>query len=430
MTLLTLYRLATGLGGPLFEVALQRRARQAKEDPERLGERLGRAGLARPDGPLLWLHAASVGEALAVLPLIEALLAVRPALEILLTTGTVSSARLIAGRLPARARHQFAPVDRQVAWRQFFAHWRPALGLLAESELWPNLILEARRCGLPLALINARMSARSHRRWGRARSSAASLLGGFELCLAQSAEDGERFRDLGARRVAALGNLKSAAPPLPADPAALHEFRAALGDRPVWVAASTHPEEEAALFEVHRRVAEVVPAVLTILVPRHPERGAALAARSRAAGLEARRRAQDQLPGDGCAVYVGDTLGELGLFYRLARVAFVGKSLVPYGGQNPLEAARLGCPVLFGPHMDNFRDLARRLEEAGGARVVGDPAALAAALVALLTDPGEGARMAACARAAAAAEADVLAATLAALDPLLARTLGTVDAGA
>ena len=431
MNALALYRLATRLGGPLFEVALRRRARRAQEDPARLPERRGRPSLPRPPGPLLWLHGASVGEAQAVLPLLQALLTGRPGLEVLVTTGTVTSARLMAERLPARARHQFAPLDRPAAWRRFLEHWRPQLLLLVELELWPNLILESRRRGVAMALINARMSARSERRWQHLPGASVDLLGGFELCLAQSGLDRDRLRALGAGRVEVTGNLKAAAPPLPAPAAGLAELTLALGTRPRWLAASTHPSEDAPLLEAHRRLAGRLPGLLTILAPRHPERGAALAAWLESQGVRVARRARAEPPGADRALYLADTLGELGLLYRLAPVAFVGKSLVaPGGGQNPLEPARLGCPVLFGPHMANFAQPAARLLEAGGARQVGDAGELATTVAALLEAPAARATMAAQARSAAEQGSDALGATLAALAPLLERHLGPADAGA
>jgi 3-deoxy-D-manno-octulosonic-acid transferase len=427
---LALYRLATRLGGPFFELVLQRRARRGREDPARLAERRGQASVPRPPGALVWLHAASVGEALAVLPLLEALLAARAGLEALLTTGTVTSARLMAERLPPRARHQFVPLDRPAGWRTFLDHWQPQLALLVESELWPNLILESRRRGVPLALINARMSARSQRRWQRLPKLAAQVIADFELCLAQSVADGERFAALGARAVRVTGNLKSAAPPLPAAAADLAALRAALGARPLWLAASTHPGEDALLLEAHRALARTHPDLLTIIVPRHPERGAALAASLQAQGIAVARRSTGALPDRACALYVADTLGELGLFYRLAMVAFVGKSLVPQGGQNPLEPARLGCPVLFGPHMVNFAEPAAGLLRAGAAREVADASALAAVVAELLADPAARARMAERGRAATAGDTGALDATLTALAPLLERALGPADAGA
>jgi 3-deoxy-D-manno-octulosonic-acid transferase len=336
----------------------------------------------------------------------------------------------MAERLPLRARHQFAPVDRPAAWRSFLDHWRPQLALLVESELWPNLIVESRRRGVPIALVNGRMSARSARRWQHLPGVAHELLAGFEICLAQSAADRDRLSALGAREVRTIGNLKASAPPLPAPGAALTELVNALGGRPLWLAASTHPGEDQALLEAHRRLVALRPELLTIIVPRHPEHGAALAAWLAARGIDVARRSRGEPPGPGCAVYIADTLGELGLFYRVASIAFVGKSLVPEGGQNPLEAARLGCAVLFGPHMENFEELAASLLRTGGARRVADGAELGAAVALLLQDPAARAEMASRARAAAAREAGALDATLAALAPLLERTLGAADAGA
>ena len=426
--LLDLYRAATMLGGPVIEAQLRRRAERGKEDPARWRERLGSAGLARPDGPLLWLHAASVGEARSILPLVEALLAGRSALQVLVTTGTVTSAALIGPQLPARARHQFAPVDRPQAWRSFLAHWRPDLGLLVESELWPNLILEARARRLPLALINARISARSYRRWARLPASAAGLLGDFALCLAQSDGDRARLAALGAKHAVTAGNLKYAAPPLPADPEALAGLAAAVGDRPVWLAASTHSPEETVILDAHRRLASRLPALLTMIAPRDPARGDRLADAIGGQGLRLARRSRAEHLRADCAIYLADTLGELGLFYRLAWVALIGGSLVPHGGQNPLEAARLGCPILLGPHTANFAEVAARLLQAGAARRVEDGAALASALATLLTD--RSGRLCMAARGPAVADEVSTAGeeTLARLGPLLDRTVGPADA--
>jgi 3-deoxy-D-manno-octulosonic-acid transferase len=426
--LLGLYRAATSLGGPLLGLELRRRLRRGKEDPARLPERFGVPGLPRPEGTLVWVHAASVGESLSVLPLIDALLERWRGLEILLTSGTVSSARILAARLPQRVLHQFVPLDRAAAWRRFLGHWRPSLALLVESELWPNLILEARGRGVPLALVNARLSARSFRRWRRAPASARKLLASFDLCLAQSEGDGERLAALGAREVRAVGNLKRAAPPLPADPQALAALAAAVGERPVWLAASVHPGEDEAVLAAHRRIAADVPGLLTIVAPRHPERGDALATRIEAQRLLLARRSRGELPSAVTAVYLADTLGELGLLYRQARLAFIGGSLIPHGGQNPLEAARLGCPPLLGPHMDNFREIADALLAADAALAVPDGEALARTVGDLLEDEAARDALAARAQTAAASEARVLDATIDALHPLLARAIGDAPA--
>ncbi|HET6522378.1 MAG TPA: 3-deoxy-D-manno-octulosonic acid transferase [Geminicoccaceae bacterium] len=420
--LLPLYRGATALGAPLVEAHLRRRAGRGKEDPDRLPERLGRSALPRPAGPLVWLHGASVGESLSILPLLNALLDARPDLEALVTTSTVTSAKLMAQRLPAaRARHQFAPVDLPAALRPFLAHWRPDLLLLIESELWPNLLLETHARGAPIVLVNARMSPRSFARWRRAPRTAKRLLGCTTLCLAQSEADGERLRALGAPTVDVTGNLKRAAAPLPADPVALAALRAATAGRTVWLAASTHPGEEEQLARVHRGLAERFPGLLTVIAPRHPERGAALAAELRAAGRTLAQRSRNEPVTPATEIYLADTLGELGLFYRLARAAFVGGSLVPHGGQNPLEPARLGCPVLYGPHTHNFAEATALLEARGAACRVGDARDLEATLATLLGDDAAHGRAAGAARAAAESEDGPLRATLAALAPLLAR---------
>jgi 3-deoxy-D-manno-octulosonic-acid transferase len=428
--LLQLYRGATRLGGSLIEAQLRRRVRRGKEDLLRWRERLGAAGLARPDGPLLWLHAASVGECRSVLPLIEALLAQRAALQVLVTTGTVTSAALMSGQLPARARHQFAPVDRPQAWRAFFEHWRPQLGVLVESELWPNLILEARARDLPLALVNGRISERSYQRWVLLPASAAQLCGGFALCLAQSETDRARLTALGAPQATTAGNLKYAAPPLPADGGALAGLAAAIGERPVWLGASTHPGEETLILEAHRRVAERLPGLLTMIAPRDPGRGDALAGDIRHRGFRLAQRSRGEPLDAGCDVYLADTLGELGLLYRLAWIALVGGSLVPHGGHNPLEPARLGCPILLGPHTKNFAEIGARLVKAGAAQPVADGPDLIAALTALLPDRASRAWMAAQGRAVADEVAITGRETLAKLGPLLDHAFGLADARA
>jgi 3-deoxy-D-manno-octulosonic-acid transferase len=402
------WRLGATLIAPLLPLHLARRARQGKEVASRLRERRGE-GAARAPGRLFWLHAASVGETLSVLPVIEAMAARDAELRFLVTTGTVTSAELLARRLPERiagcVAHRFVPLDVPAWVERFLDGWRPDAGAFVESELWPNLLAAAARRGLPMALVNARMSARSARRWARAPGLARSALGAFGQILARSEEDAARLASVGAERVACWGDLKEAAPPLPADEAALATLRAGIGQRPVFLAASTHPGEDALVFAAHRALAASVRDLLTIVVPRHPERGAAIAAE--AGGLTVARRSLGAEPAPGTEVHVADTLGELGLFYRVAGVALIGGSLVPHGGQNPLEAARLGCPVIFGPHMHNFRAPVARLLAAGGAVQVPDSAALAPAVAAMLTNPGRARALADAAAAVAESRADL-----------------------
>ncbi|MEJ2121580.1 MAG: 3-deoxy-D-manno-octulosonic acid transferase, partial [Alphaproteobacteria bacterium] len=382
----TLYAAAAWVLGPSVRVVLMLRRARGKEDAARLPERLGTAGLPRPEGPLIWLHGASVGEALSALPLIDRLLAGDATRSVLVTTGTVTSARLMAERLPDRAFHQFAPVDLPAAVERFLDHWRPDLALWLESELWPNAVRAAAKRKVPMVLVNARLSARSYRRWRAVPGFARSLLGAFELCLAQSPADADRFAALGATRAESVGNLKYASPPLPADAAALTALNTMIGARPVWLAASTHPGEETIVAEAHRKLRARHPTLLTIIAPRHPGRGAAIATELASADLKVARRSTNEPITAETEIYLADTLGELGLFYRLAPIAFVGGSLVSHGGQNLLEPAQLGCAILHGPAVFNFEAIAGAMKDAGASERVFDAGSLAAAVDTLLTD--------------------------------------------
>lgn len=415
-----IYRGLTQAAAPLIDFYLRRRLARGREDAARFPERQGIAGLPRPAGPLVWVHAASVGEAASALPVIARILAERPAMRVLATTGTLTSAALLAQRLPAGAFHQYVPVDRLPWVRRFLDHWQPDLALWVESDLWPNLIAETQARGVPMVLLNARMSPRSFERWNRRLGGlAAELLGGFGLTLAQTPVNAAYFGQLGADPVRCHGNLKFAAPPLPADAAALDALTAAIGERPVWVAASTHEGEERIAADVHRRLAARHPALLTLIVPRHPPRGDGVALMLRGLDLDVAQRSTGALPGPATEIYLADTLGELGLAYRAASIAFIGGSLVRHGGQNPLEAARLGCAILHGRHMGNFVEIADLLEQAGASRAVQDAATLADAVAALLADPAQRIGMAEAAARVAEAEAHVLDATLDELAPFL-----------
>ncbi|WP_307718728.1 3-deoxy-D-manno-octulosonic acid transferase [Azospirillum sp. B4] len=415
-----LYRGLTALAGPAVRRLLDHRLAAGKEDPNRLPERLGHPGLPRPEGRLIWLHAASVGESLAVLPLIDRLLTLAPRPTVLVTTGTVTSATLMAKRLPPGALHQFVPVDLPAAVARFIDHWRPDAALWIESEFWPNLLRVLRKRGVPTALVNARLSAGSHRNWRRAPRTAHRLLSTFRLALAQTATEADRLRDLGLADVRCVGNLKYSTSPLPAEPEALAALRTAIGGRSTWVFASTHPGEDDLAAQVHRRLAPRIPGLLTLVAPRHPTRGPEIAAAVEAQGLTVSRRATGALPGPGDALHVADTLGELGLFFRLAPVAAVGGSFVPVGGHNPIEPAQLGAAIVYGPHMHNFAEIAATLEAAGGARRVADVDGLADAVHTLLTDPEAREAQAAAAKAVADDNRHAVDRVMAALAPLLA----------
>lgn len=430
MAALLLYRGLTDLGGPMIEFLLRRRLARGKEDGQRLGERRGVASLPRPPGRLVWLHAASVGEAQSSLSLIARFLDGDPDLHVLLTTGTVTSACLMAQRLPSRALHQFAPVDRLPWVRRFLDHWRPDLALWMESELWPNLITETRRRGIPSILVNARMSPKTYARWRRLSGTARTLLGGFALCLAQTAEQAERLRRLGAAQVKFLGNLKFSAAALPADSGEVDRLRGQIGERPLWLAASTHPGEEAMAGAVHRALAPRRPGLLTVVVPRHPDRGVAVGAALAAMGLQVNRRSGNRPIAAADAIYLADTLGELGLFYRLAGIAFIGGSMATHGGHNPLEAAQLGCAVIHGPDMANFAAVAQDLAAAGGAVAVRDTAELEAAVARFLDDDAARRQCVGAGAAVAAENADAVERIYAEIVACMGRGDGRAGTGA
>ena len=419
---LALYRSAGRLASPLADLALRLRERTGKEDPARRRERRGVPSRPRPAGRLVWVHAASVGETLAVIDLVERLVA--SGTPVLVTSGTVTSAAIAAERLPAGALHQYVPVDVAPWVERFLDHWRPDLAVFVESEIWPATIRALDRRGIPRVLVNARVSERSARRWHRLDGLPHALFGGFALALAQSDADAERLAGLGVSRVLATGNLKFDRPPLPVDEAELARLGTTLGARPVWVAASTHDGEEAIAATVHARLRSRLAGLLTVIAPRHPRRGDEIAATLAAAGLRVARRSRAETPVGATDVYLADTIGEMGLVYRLAPIAFVGGSLVPHGGQNPIEPARLGVAVLHGAAVRNFADLFRDLDESGGARRVADAEELAATVAALLADEPARTALVERAHAVVARSTGALDRTLAALAPWLAAGKG------
>ncbi len=382
-----LYRIATRLALPLARYHLGRRLAAGREDPMRIGERMGQPSRSRPEGPLIWLHAASVGESLSLLGVIDRLRREQPRFAQMITTGTVTSSQVLADRLPEDVIHQFMPVDCAPWVRSFLDHWRPDMALWSESELWPAMLSEIRARGITAILLNARMSERSWRRWRRLTWFSRSLLQTFQICLAQSAGDAGRLRDLGARDVSCCGNLKFSAPPPPADPSRLRSLREAIGARPRWLAFSTHPGEEDIVADVHAGLSEDFEDLLTILVPRHPDRGEEIAVRLSERGLRVVRGSRSEALEPDAQILLGDTIGELGVFFRLAEISLVGGSLVPHGGQNLLEPAKLGSAILHGPHMENFAEIRDQLLSAGGSVEVANPVEIIHEVRLLLTDP-------------------------------------------
>lgn len=423
--MLATYRTATRALQSAAPALLAYRERQGKEDPAHRAERMGVASQLRPPGPLAWLHAASVGETMAAGRLIGELKQRYPSLSILLTTGTVTSARLARARLGDSVIHQYIPIDGPAFVARFIEHWRPQLGVFVESEIWPNLVLAAAEKGVPLVVVNGRLSERSFRGWQRRAAMARRLFGAFALVLAQTEPLARRFTRLGARDVKIAGNLKYDAAALPVDAAASDALRRALGGRDVFLAASTHPGEEVHIAQALKLLKVRRPGVLAIIAPRHPGRGEAVAEELRAGGLKVSRRGAAELPAATDDAYVADTIGELGLFYSVAPVAFIGGSLIKHGGQNPVEAIQLGSAVVTGPHVHNFEEAYRALLRKEGCRQVVDAAGLANALEELLGNRAALEAQQRNARSVIAGLGGALKETLAALAPLLAAAIET-----
>jgi len=415
------YRLVTRLLEPLAPRLLDARVKQGKEDAVRVDERLGIPGFPRPDGDLVWLHGISVGETLSLLPVVERFRKARPDLILLVTSGTVTSAQLLAQRLPPGVIHQYAPVDGPAAIAHFLDHWQPSLGVFVESELWPNLIMAARDRGMKLALVSARITDKTAGNWSRAPGMARRILSAFDRVMPQDEPSAARLQSLGARTDGRV-NLKLSGGPLPHDTAAFSRLSAAIGDRPVIVAASTHPGEELAIVHALDHLSD---RLCLILVPRHPERGPEIATALTREGYRFVLRSRGGTLGPDTDLYVADTLGELGLFLRLADVVIMGGSfasslgLTPVGGHNPLEPARLGKPSIAGPDAANWATVTADLSTAGGLVVVGGLEDLPAVIGPLLADPDAARAMGERARRAAADAGSGLDRLWEALQPLL-----------
>lgn len=413
------YRLGTAVLRPAVPLLLNMRGKRGKEDPDRRGERLGFAGWPRPEGQVVWVHAASVGETNAILPLIDSILGANPHVNVLLTTGTKTSAEIATQRLPPRAVHQYVPLDIPQYVARFLDHWKPTLAIFTESDIWPNLILGTSERRIPLVLVNARMSPRSIRRWRKYAAIGRPLFSRFAAVLAQNSQIARAVRWLGAPNVIEAGNLKIDSPPPPVDTDVLATLRSAVGGRPLFLAASTHPGEDTMIAAAHSLIRKEIDGLLTIIVPRHPERGSGLAATLGGLGLRTQLRTRSAAPDSDTEIYVADTIGELGTFYSISPVALVGGSLVEHGGQNPIEAVRLGSCVLTGPFVHNFRDAYSALFREGGAIEVRSSDDIAKQVTLLLGDQSAAKRMRHGADLALDSLSGALAKTLGAIQPLL-----------
>lgn len=388
--LLATYRVATTLAAPLLFRSVARKLRAADVPAERINERRGYATQPRPDGQLIWFHGASVGETLSVLTLIERLGDKLPQSHFLITSGTATSAELVGKRLPPRSRHQFAPLDSAATLRRFFNHWRPDAGIFVESELWPNTLRMGAARGVAMALLNARLSAKSLEGWEKFPDTSRAVLDCFRLILTQNRETAEGLARIGADRARLHpgANLKATSAPLPVDQTLLAQMQAATQGREIWIAASTHPGEEETVLAAQQALLAEHENALLWLVPRHPERADEVAALIRQTGLRFARRSQGALPEPGTQVYLADTLGELGTWYALSGMTFLGGSLLPIGGHNPFEPAQQGTAVLTGPHVANFSETFEPMIKRGAAQQISDAPSLQQALSTWMRNPG------------------------------------------
>lgn len=351
---------------------VEKRKQKGKEDINRFNERVGRPKMPRPEGKLFWLHGASVGESVSMLPLINRILETYPDAHVMVTTGTVTSADVMQKRLPERAFHQFIPIDNPIFTTRFVKHWRPDVALWFESEFWPAVLSSIKRKNIPLILINGRISNKTFKRWQQFDFICKELLACFDLCLGQSEEDAYRLKVLGAKETICLGNLKYAGLPLPIDEKAKKEILDQIKKRPFWLASSTHNDEELRIAKVHKRLKEQFPDLLTIIAPRHPNRGEEIASEIAKLDLTTALRSNGDKITPKTDIYIANTIGEMGLWYDIANIVFIGGSLVPHGGQNFIEPSRVRDAVIVGPHMHNFTDAMNRAKKADAIIQVSD----------------------------------------------------------
>ncbi|MBE6445282.1 MAG: 3-deoxy-D-manno-octulosonic acid transferase [Alphaproteobacteria bacterium] len=343
---------------------IKKRLANGKEDQARFNERVGRPKMQRPEGKLIWLHGASVGESISMLPLIQKILDTYPDAHVMVTTGTVTSADVMSKRLPERAFHQFIPIDNPFFTTRFIKHWQPNVALWFESELWPAMLSSIKRKNIPLILINGRISNKSFKRWQQFDFICKELLSCFTFCLGQSEEDAYRLQVLGAPNSICLGNLKYAGLPLPIDEKKRDEIIKQIGKRTFWLASSTHNDEELRIAKVHKRLKEKFPDLLTLIAPRHPQRGPEIKEAIEKIGLKASLRSENEKITGTTDIYIANTIGEMGIWYDIAKLVFIGGSLIPHGGQNFIEPSRVRDAVVVGPHMHNFTDAMNRAKKA------------------------------------------------------------------
>lgn len=349
------------------------RKKRGLEDVLRVIERLGKPSSDKPTGKLIWLHAASIGESLLALSLIERFCIIYPEWNFILTTNTVTSGRVLSSKLPQNVIHQYLPYDFLSGIKRFLDHWKPSIVLIIESEFWPALITEVDRRKIPLLSINSRLSNKSFNRWKKYPKLTQALLNKFDLLLVQSQEVLTKYAELGVleNKLVVTGQIKQESKPLSFNEEQLEELKYYFRNRLIWVAASTHEGEEEVIVRAHKHLLKRLDEdILLIITPRYPDRGNQIEKLVNTLGFSSVLRSEGNLPEAKDQVYIADTMGELGLWYRLARVCFVGGSLIQSGGHNPYEPAQLGCPIIHGKHIENFIEPYNRLAEIEGAQVV------------------------------------------------------------
>lgn len=388
---LRLYGALANLAAPFAYRKVAAKLTAANVAPARIRERTGHATAPRPAGPLVWFHAASVGESVSILALVTRMGRDDPALNFLITSGTATSAEIVASRMPPRTQHQFAPLDSAIYLRRFLGHWAPQMAIFVESELWPQMIVKTAKTGIPMALLNARISASTARSWARIPATARRLLALFSMIKTQTDDTKNVLISLGSNpETTGHGpNLKAAAAPLPHDPLALAALRAAINNRPLWVASSTHPGEEEIILKAHEIALAQIPDLLLILVPRHPARADDIRSMITAANMGQTRRSAGQNPETATQIYLADTMGETGLWYALSPLVFLAGSLSDVGGHNPYEPAQSGAAILVGPNVANFAETYAELDKSGGCLRVNNADDIGAAVISLLTEPAQ-----------------------------------------
>lgn len=392
MSLLWLYKNTMKLTGPLIRKTLLGRARLGKEDISRLAERQGFASLPRPEGPLIWVHAASVGESQSLLKLLHLMADQMPSAHILVTSITVTAADFLTSRLPKQAFHQYLPVDHPVWVRRFIDHWHPDLVLWAESELWPNTLAALKKRHTPVALLNARLSEKSFKRWSKIKKTAEAMLSSFAIIMCQTEKDKDYFSSLGGRSLVVTDNIKYSAAPLPYDANELTRLQSAIASRPLWLFASTHDGEEEIALQVHQNLLAKFPDLLTIIAPRHPARRQEILEKIGNQGVQiTSRTASHILPSRETGIYLADTLGEMGLLLRVSPITCVGRSLSRDGGggHNPLEPALLKSAVIHGPHVQNLQDIYSAMTQSEACQLAHTSDELAQRVQNLLSHPDQ-----------------------------------------